>query len=72
MHRNPDKNSRPTFSAIVEVLNKPEEVLLHWSEEDRMVHPQASVLGAPLDAASKLYLQLQRQYLQNRRVSYLK
>ena len=36
--------------------------LLSWSEEDMRVHPQAAVLGAPLEAGKDLYPELQGTY----------
>ena len=33
--RNPDPHHRPSFEAVFRVLRRPEELLLHWSEEDR-------------------------------------
>ena len=35
LSRNPDPHHRPSFEAVFRVLRRPEELLLHWSEEDR-------------------------------------
>jgi len=37
--------------------------LLSWTEEDTRVHPQAAVLGAPLEAGKHLYPELQETYM---------
>jgi len=37
--------------------------LLGWSEEDKKVHLQAAVLGAPLESGKDLYLELQEMYI---------
>ena len=61
-YRHPDKSSRPSFTEVVEALSEPEIDLLCWSEEDTAVHPQAAVLGAPLEAGVNLYPELQGTY----------
>jgi len=61
--RHPDTESRPTFSELHEALSQPEAELLGWSEEDKKVHPQAAVLGAPLESGKDLYLELQEMYI---------
>ena len=55
--------SRPSFTEVVEALSEPEIDLLCWSEEDTAVHPQAEVLGAPLEAGVDLYPELQGTYV---------
>ena len=55
---------RPTFDKLKTTLSElGDAALLAWSEEDRAVHPQASELGAPLDAGKALYPKLQNMYL---------
>ena len=49
---------------IVQWLSRPDPQLLRWSEEDKTVHPRASLLGADLDAAAELYKELQSVYMQ--------
>ena len=61
--RNADKPSRPDFTEVVRVLSSPVTDLLSWSEEDMRVHPQAAVLGAPLEAGKDLYPELQGTYM---------
>ena len=60
--RNVDKLSRPDFAELVHALSSPVTELLSWSEENVRVHPQAAVLGAPLEASKDLYPELQRTY----------
>jgi len=61
--RHPDTESRPTFSKLHEALSQPEAKLLGWSEKDKKVHPQAAVLGAPLECGKDLYLELQEMHI---------
>ena len=61
--RNADKAGRPQFREIVVALSQSEEILLHIPEEVTRDHPQASVLGAPLEAGRNLYIELQNTYL---------
>ena len=60
--RHPQASSRPNFSQLLQAFCQPEIELLSWSEEDVRVHPQAAVLGAPLEAGKQLYPELQRMY----------
>ena len=64
LFRNADKGGRPQFREIVETLSQPETLLLHIPEEVTRGHPQASVLGAPLEAGRNLYTELQNIYMQ--------
>ena len=61
--RNADKSSRPDFTEVVQALSSPVTDLLSWSEEDLKVHPQAAVLGAPLEAGKDLHPELQGTYM---------
>jgi len=63
IHRNTDKASRPTFAELVQTLSSPVTDLLSWTEEDTRIHPQAAVLGAPLEAGKYLYPELQETYM---------
>ena len=60
--RNAEKSYRPDFAELVQVLSSPVTDLLSWFEEDTKIHPQAMVLGAPLEAGKDLYLELQKIY----------
>ena len=62
-YRHPDTVSRLTFSELCQALSQPESELLGWSEEDMRVHPQAAVLGAPLEAGKDLYRELQEMHI---------
>ena len=33
-YRNPEPQLRPTFETVFRMQRRPEELLLHWSEED--------------------------------------
>ena len=57
--RHPDHNCRPRFSDICDYLSSPDETLLYWSHEDRIVSPSVIHLGAPLSEARNLYPDLQ-------------
>ena len=62
-HRHPETSGRPTFADILQKLSLPDLHLLQWSEADKAVHPEASILGAKLEAATDLYTELQQSYL---------
>jgi len=47
----------------VQTLSSPVTDLLSWTEEDTRIHPQAAVLGAPLEAGKDLYPKLQETYI---------
>ena len=61
-YRHPVVPSRPTFFELLQTLASYEAALFAWSEEDKAVHPQAAVLGAPLEAGLDLYTELQTSY----------
>lgn len=60
--RNPDHAQRPTFESIYDYLDSPEESLLQWHDRDIVQDKLAHLLGAPLEEANNLYLDLQRTY----------
>ena len=60
--RHPDSSSRPDFVSVVQQLSLPDTKLLKWSEEDKATDPEAATLGAGLDKAVDLYMDLQKQY----------
>ena len=60
--RHPEASSRPTFADLQQVLSDTDN-LLSWSKEDTKVHPQAVVLGAPLDTGKDLYPEVQLTYM---------
>ena len=61
--RNPEKSSRPQFNEMVETLSLPEHDILSIPEEVVKIHPQAILLGGPLEAGRDLYKDLQNTYL---------
>ena len=63
LYRNSDKSARPQFREIVQTLSQSEDELLFIPEEVTRGHPQASILGAPLEAGRDLYTQLQNAYM---------
>ena len=60
--RHPETAYRPTFTQLLQALSSTITKLLSWSEEDTRVHPQAAVLGSPLEAGKDLYPELQGTY----------
>ena len=63
-YRNPDARSRPQFGQLTKLLFGGSEYLLGWSDEDKQSASEDAIkLGAPLESASCLYLDLQQQYL---------
>ena len=60
--RNPETHSRPKFGDIVQSLRQPKEIVLVISDEAHLTHPQAGVLGAPLEAGENMYIELQKTY----------
>lgn len=60
--RHPETSSRPTFANLVSRLSQPEWAIILWTRRDKETHPQAAILGAPLEAGQGLYLELQNAY----------
>ena len=61
--RQPESSHRPTFSQLVEMLSRAEFELFEWNEEDlRDSDPLVKVIGAPLEIAQNLYLEIQNTY----------
>ena len=61
--RHPEPSGRPSFADLVFDLSQPDGDLLVWSEQDQSSHPQAAVLGAPIEAGAPLYPLLQNSYV---------
>ncbi|KAL5491611.1 hypothetical protein EMCRGX_G016929 [Ephydatia muelleri] len=59
----PDDHARPSFRDIHMSLSQDQAFVLHVPEEAASTHPQAAVLGAPLEAGEKMYIELQKSYL---------
>ena len=63
--RNPDHQQRPSFEDVCVYLQKPTAKLAYWSRSDDMIAENINSLGAELDIASELYLDLQVMYKDN-------
>lgn len=51
---------------IVTILNRPEYLLLAWSDEDKKIYDEkAMLIGETLAAGDTLYVDLQRRYINN-------
>ena len=61
--RHPEASQRPSFTLISKTLKEVDANTLKWSMDDIQVHPKASTLGAPLEAALHLFPELQRAYI---------
>ena len=62
--RNPEPESRLTFSDIQTVLQRPDLKLLTWMAEDVAAYTEeARILGAPLEAGEELYTEIQKTYV---------
>lgn len=62
-YRNPDVELRPQFRDILTSMLKEDSEILWIPIEDASTHPQASQLGAALEAGKGMYLTLQYSYL---------
>ena len=63
--RNPEPRERPDFNDIMLLLLQPDKSILVIPEKDLGTHPQAGVLGAPLEAGEGMYTDLQKSYKLN-------
>ena len=62
-YRHPDPRSRPQFGQIAKLLSGSSGYLLGWSDEDKQIAGEdATKLGAPLESAYHLYVDLQQTY----------
>ena len=61
--RHPNTSERPGFTEITRQLSLPDPKLLKWSQEDKLVHPEAAELEADLLCAQDLYKDLQNRYI---------
>ena len=62
--RHPDPESRPLVCAIVTQLQRPDFLLLQWSEgETSQYSEEARTLGTALENGHCLHVELQRRYL---------
>ena len=63
LYRNPQSRERPDFSGIMLVLLKTNKSICVIPEKELGTHPQAGVLGAPLEAGEGMYIDLQKLYI---------
>ena len=67
MYRHPTARDRPTSGSVSQTLQKSDRALLTSSvqvtDDDVTRDNQSMMLGAPLTAGSKLYLDLQQRYI---------
>ena len=63
--RNPDHQQRPCFEEVCVYLQQPTAKLVYWSHSDDMIAENINSLGAELEIASELYLDLQVMYKEN-------
>lgn len=62
LYRSPEQSNRPTFADIFETVGGSDTELLRWSENDlAKLSNLAMQLGAPLDEAKDMFLDLQRK-----------
>ena len=61
--RCPDHNARPSFKDINMSFSQDQAFVLHVPEEAASTHPQAAVLGAPLEAGENMYIELQKSFM---------
>ena len=62
-NRHPDPRSRPQFGQITKLLSGDSGYFLGWSDKDKQIGSEdAAKLGAPLESAYYLYLDLQQKY----------
>ena len=62
---NPDHQQHPFFEEVRVYLQKPTAKLVYWSHSDDTIAENINSLGAELDIASELYLDLQVMYKEN-------
>ena len=68
--RNPETHSRPTFRDIYLSLSQYTMFVLQIPDDALLTHPQAWVLGAPLEAGEKMYIDLQKSYEWSNAISF--
>ena len=62
VHRHPDPHLRPSFDDVIMILGD-DSTILNIPEDALTSHPQAGVLGAPLEAGHNMYYSMQKTYL---------
>ena len=61
-NRNPSAGGRPNFRDVLLTLISDQETVLAIPQEDIDTHHLARVLGAPLEAGDRMYLDLKLKY----------
>ena len=62
--RNPEHKERPSFKELCEKhLQEPASKSLYWNPADDALSQDVEVLGAPLEQAFNLHLDLQQRYI---------
>ncbi|KAL5491175.1 hypothetical protein EMCRGX_G016415 [Ephydatia muelleri] len=64
IYQNPETHSRPLFGEIYQSLCQSEELVLAIPSDVHLIHPNAGMVGASLEAGENLYIELQKCYLQ--------
>ena len=65
LSRHPQPASRPTFTDVVVLLQRPDFQLLWWSEEDKTAYNEkARALGGPVEDGEEMYTELQKTYFE--------
>ncbi|XP_019849285.1 PREDICTED: uncharacterized protein LOC100641922 [Amphimedon queenslandica] len=59
----PERDHRPTFAILVTSFCQSDSSLISLSPIDTQCHPQAGILGAPLEAGQDMFTDLQSMYL---------
>lgn len=65
-YRNPTARERPKFRELLLPLISDQETVLAIPQEDLDTHLLAGVLGAPLEAGDKMYMDLRFKYHNSR------
>ncbi|KAL5486806.1 hypothetical protein EMCRGX_G019336 [Ephydatia muelleri] len=60
---NKDSHNRPQFRDIHLSLSQNDEHVLKIPDEALQTHPQAGILGAPLEAGENMYINIQKTYV---------
>ena len=63
LFRNKDNHNRPQFRDIHLSLSQNDEHVLKIPDEALQTHPQAGILGAPLEAGENMYINIQKTYV---------
>ena len=62
LYRHPKASKRSSFVDVKGELSLPDPTLMKWREEEKSGNPEALRLGASLESAQDLYMDLQNTY----------